>query len=112
LNADFNQKITKLAIFFLKKSQNSEFFWHKITFLGFFHLKRLERSNECPRRRYVWCIHPFGHHLKADEVFLQGFQLAAVAAEDDARSGDHRSPTEEGKVALLESFTTEQLIRS
>ena len=42
-----------------------------------------------PRERL---IHPFGHHLKAGEVFLQSFQLAAVAAEDDARSGDHRSP--------------------
>ncbi|MBE6359566.1 MAG: hypothetical protein E7057_10030 [Lentisphaerae bacterium] len=30
--------------------------------------------------RYVWGIHPFSHHLKAGEVFLQGFQLAAVAA--------------------------------
>ena len=51
-------------------------------------------------RRYVWCVHPFGHHLKAGEVFLQGFQLAAVATKDDARSGDHRSPAEEGKAAF------------
>ena len=51
-------------------------------------------------RRHIWDIHPFGHHFKAGEVFLQGFQLAAVAAEDDARSGDHRPPTEEGKAAL------------
>ena len=51
-------------------------------------------------RRYVCRIYPFGHHLKVDEVFLQSFQLAAVAAEDDARSGNRRSPTEEGKAAL------------
>ena len=51
-------------------------------------------------RRHVWCVHPFGHHFKVGEVFLQGFQLAAVATEDDARSGDHRSPTKEGKTAL------------
>ena len=50
--------------------------------------------------RYVCRIHPFGHHLKAGEVFLQGFQLAAVATEDDARSGDHRSPTKEGKTTF------------
>ena len=44
-------------------------------------------------RRYVCRIHPFGHHFKAGEVLLQGFQLADVAAEDDARSGNHRPPT-------------------
>ena len=61
---------------------------------------RSKRGDKGMGRRYVWCIHPFSHHLKAGEVFLQGFQFAAVAAEDDARSGDHRSPSEEGKTAL------------
>ena len=61
---------------------------------------RLERDNECTRWRHVWCIYPFGHHLKAGEVFLQGLQLAAVATGDDARSGNHRSPAEESKAAF------------
>jgi len=50
--------------------------------------------------RYICRIHPFGHHLKAGEVFLQGFEPTAVAAEDNARSGDNFSPTEESKTAF------------
>ena len=77
-------EITKFGIFQAVLSQNSD-------------------SKSCHKGVgwwHIWCIHPFGHHLKAGEVFLQGFQFAAVAAEDDARSGDHRSPSEEGKAAL------------
>ena len=61
---------------------------------------RSKRGDKGVGRRYICRIHPFGHHLKAGEVFLQGFLLAAVTAEDDSRSGDHRPPSEEGKTAL------------
>ena len=45
---------------------------------------RLERGNEGPRRRYVCRIHPFGHHLKAGEVFLQGFEPTVVVSDSDS----------------------------
>ena len=72
----------------------------KSHFSDFLYLMRSKCGDKGVGRRYVWGIHPFSHHLKAGEVFLQGFQLAAVTAEDDARSGNHRPPTEEGKAAF------------
>ena len=83
-------KITKFGLFFGKKSHFSDFL----------HLMRSKCCDKGVGRRYVFCVYPFGHHLKAGEVFLQGFQLATVATKDDARSGDHRSPAEEGKAAF------------
>ena len=81
----------------LAVSQNSDFFiGAKSHFSDFLHSTRSKCGDKGVGRRYIWCVHPLGHHLKAGEVFLQGFQLAAVAAEDDARSGNHRSPGKHG----------------
>ena len=51
-------------------------------------------------RRYVWGVHPFGHHFKAGEVFPQCLKLVSATAQDDRCSGNHRSPAEEGKATF------------